>query len=109
MAIAHAESGQFIDIRPLGGKLAESRTVALFKTGELEVMRLVLTAGKSMLMHSVKGEITVQCLEGEVELAANGQARRMKTGQLVWLAGGVKHALTALIDASVLVTISLRK
>ena len=109
MAIAHAESGQLIDVRPLAGKLAESRTAALFKTDELEVMRLVLVAGKSMPMHSVKGEITVQCIEGEVEFTANGRARGMKAGQLLWLAGDVKHALTALTDASLLVTISLRK
>ena len=100
MAIAHAESGQLIDVRPLAGKLAESRTAALFKTDELEVMRLVLVAGKSMPMHSVKGE---------VEFTANGRARGMKAGQLLWLAGDVKHALTALTDASLLVTISLRK
>lgn len=109
MAIAHAESGQLIDVRPLAGKLPESRTTALFKTDELEVMRLVLMGGKSMPMHSVKGEITVQCLEGEVEFTANGQARGMKAGQLLWLEGNLKHALTALKDASLLVTIALRK
>ena len=109
MAIEHAASGQLIDVQPLAGKLAESRTFALFKSDELEVMRLVLPAHKSMPMHSVKGEITVQCLEGAVEFSAGGRTQHMRAGQLVWLAGGVAHGLTALEDASLLVSIVLRK
>ena len=109
MAIEHAASGQLIDIQPLASRLAESRTTALFKTDELEVMRLVLPGGKSMPLHSVKGEITVQCLEGEVEFSAAGHTQRMRAGQLLWLTGGVEHGLTALQDASLLVTIVLRK
>jgi quercetin dioxygenase-like cupin family protein len=33
----------------------------------------------------------------------------MKAGQLVWLEGGVDHALTAVKNSSLLVTIVLRK
>ena len=109
MAIEHAASGQLIDVQPLAAKLAESKTSALFKSNELEVMRLVLAAHKSIPMHSVKGEITVQCLEGEVQFHAGGRTQPMQAGQLVWLAGGVEHGLTALRDASLLVTIVLRK
>ena len=109
MAIAHAASGQLVDLQPLGGQLGEARTAALFKTDALEVMRLVMPARKTTPSHSVKGEITIHCLEGEVELMARGQTQRMKAGQLVWLEGGVDHALTAVRDSSLLVTIVLRK
>ncbi|MEO8389536.1 MAG: cupin domain-containing protein [Polaromonas sp.] len=109
MAIPHAASGQLIDVQPLAGKLLEARTVALFKSEELEVMRLIVPAGKSAPSHRVKGEITVQCLEGEVAFTAEGQTQRMKAGQLLWLAGGVEHGLTAVQDASLLVTLHLRK
>ena len=40
--------------------------LALFKTEELEVIRLVLAAGKSLPPHKVPGEITIQCLEGRI-------------------------------------------
>jgi quercetin dioxygenase-like cupin family protein len=70
MAIPHAASGQLIDVQPLAGKLSEGRTVALFKSEELEVMRLIVPAGKTVPSHQVKGEITVQCLEGEVAFTA---------------------------------------
>lgn len=109
MAIPHAASGQLIDVQPLAGKLSEGRTVALFKSEELEVMRLIIPAGKSVPSHQVKGEITVQCLEGEVAFTTSGQTQLMKAGQLLWLAGGVPHGLTAVQDASLLVTLHLCK
>lgn len=109
MAIAHAAPGQLVDVLPLGSQLSEARTSALFKTDELEVMRVVLPAGKIVPAHKVRGEITIHCLEGEVDLMAGGETQRMKAGQLVWLEGSVDHALKAVRDASLLVTIVLRK
>ncbi|MFZ2388484.1 MAG: hypothetical protein WAW69_11870 [Polaromonas sp.] len=110
MAIAHAASGQIVDVQPLADKLSEERTVALFKTDGIEVMRLVMPAHKSTPTHKVKGEVTIHCLEGEVDLIMAGQqSRRMRAGQLVWLEGSVDHALTAVQDSSLLVTIVLRK
>ena len=109
MAIDHAASGQLIDVFPLTDRLCESRTVALFKTTEIEVMRLIVPAGKTVPSHDVKGEITVQCLEGEVDFTADGQTQRMTAGRLLWLEGGVAHGLTAVRDASLLVTIVLQK
>ena len=109
MAIAHAAPGQLVDVQPLGSQLCEARTFALFKTSELEVMRVVMPTGKTVPAHKVKGEITIHCLEGQVDLMAGGQTQRMKAGQLVWLEGSVDHALKAVQDASLLVTIVLRK
>lgn len=48
MAITHAAPGQLVDVQPLGDQLSESRNVALFKTDELEVIRLVMPTGKAM-------------------------------------------------------------
>ena len=72
MAIHHASSGELIDIRPLHDKLKTTPTTALFKSSHLEVSRTVLRAGKDVPPHDVVGEMTVQCLEGRVELAAAG-------------------------------------
>ena len=109
MAISHAASGQLLDVHSLADQFSETRTFALFKTDQLEVMRLVVPAHKTVPMHQVKGEITVQCLEGEVEFTADGKTQRMKAGQLIWLAGGVEHGLTAVQDSSLLATLVLRK
>src|SRR5688572_31348009 len=60
MAIEHAHSGQAVDVQPLGRDLSAQKTTALFKSNDLEVIRLVLLAGKSLPPHKVPGEITVQ-------------------------------------------------
>jgi len=108
MALPHAQPGQAVDLRPLGPRLAETRTHALFKSQDLEVMRLVLRAGQSLPVHQVPGEITVQCLEGCVELTSDGQRHRLQTGELLFLPGGMPHDVRALVDSSALVTIALR-
>jgi quercetin dioxygenase-like cupin family protein len=107
MAIPHAESGQVIDVRPLGAALGDSVTTTLVKTARLEVIRLVVPAGKEIPPHKAPGEITVQCLEGSVEFTAHGRAQRLEAGQMLFLSQGEEHALQGLADASVLVTILL--
>ena len=108
MAIRHAQPGEVIDIRPLGAAVGSSQTTTLVKSSTLEVIRLVLPAGKKIPEHHVAGEITVQCLEGEVDFTAAGETQRLSAGQLLFLSGGEPHALQAVQDASVLVTILLR-
>ncbi len=105
MALPHASSGQLIDINPLGPRLDEAHSNALFKTSQLELMRLVLPRGKGLPEHTVPGAVTIQCIEGEIELQAHGRTQNMRPGQLVYLAGGEPHALHAMEDSSVLLTL----
>jgi len=109
MAIPHATAGQSIVVQPLGERLAGAKTVALFKAQDLEVMRLVLQAGKSLPPHQVAGEITIQCIEGTLDVSVDDRSHVLNAGQLLFLAGGAQHGVTALQDASALVTIALRK
>lgn len=109
MAIPHARSGQVIDMRPLGQSFADERTVALFKTEDLEVIRLVLPAGKGMPPHKVAGEITIQCIEGRLDVTVDGRSNRLAAGQLIYLARNVVHGVAALEDTTSLVTIALRR
>lgn len=109
MAIPHARSGQVIDVRPLGSSFTDERTTALFKTEDLEVMRLVLPAGKSLPPHKVAGEITIQCIEGRIDVTLDGESNHLETGQLIYLARNVVHGVVAIEDASVLVTIALNR
>ena len=107
MALHHAASGELIDIRPLGSALANSTTKALYKSAHLEVFRMVLPAGKTTPSHQVAGEITVQCLEGSIEFKMGGFSQLMRQGELLCLAGGQAHSVTAVEDTSILVTILL--
>jgi quercetin dioxygenase-like cupin family protein len=71
-------------------------------------MRLVLAAGKSLPPHKVPGEITIQCIEGCIEVVAEGNNHLLRAGQLLYLAGNAVHAVTALEDTSALVTVALK-
>ncbi len=109
MAIPHAHPSQAVDVSPLGGAIKTSKSVALFKAADLEVMRLVLAAGKSLPPHKVPGDITVHCLEGRIDVATGGQSHVLEPGQLLYVPGQMEHAVTALEDASALVTVALKK
>jgi quercetin dioxygenase-like cupin family protein len=108
MSLPHAHSGDVISVRPFGNKLKHAISSALVSTDRVEVMRLVLEAGKTIPAHELTGEVTIQCLEGAVELHTPGDVRQLEEGELVYLAGGEPHALHATRDSSVLMTLLRR-
>lgn len=107
MAIPHLASGQVTSVLPLAASLADAKTTALFKGPHLEVMRMVLPAGKKIAPHRVSGPITIHCLEGEVDVGVEDERRILQTGDLLYLAGNVQHDLIALTNASLLVSVVL--
>lgn len=107
MAMTHACPGEAVDVRPLGTRLAAERTSALFKSEHLEVLRLVLKAGQVFPPHKVPGDITIQCIEGRLDVTAGERVHRLEPGQLLYLAGNCPHGVAAVQDASALVTIAL--
>jgi quercetin dioxygenase-like cupin family protein len=107
VAIPHARSGEVVSVRPLGKRLADARTETLVKTDALEIIRLVAPAGKEFAKHEVPGEITLQCLEGVIELSVGASKRQLSAGDLAYVEGSAPHAVRAVEDASVLLTILL--
>lgn len=109
MATAHAASGELIDVRPFGPALRQVASETLVRAEHLEVFRLVLLAGRTLPGHDHPRVITIQCIEGAIELVAAGRTIPMHAGSLVYLAGGTPHELKAVEDASVLVTLLVRR
>lgn len=105
MAIPHAEPNQVVSVVPLGLDLAATKTRTLIKTEHMQVIRLVVPAGKEIPAHDAPGEITVQCVEGRVAFTAAGRTQEIGPGQLVYLTAGETHALRGVEDSSLLVTI----
>lgn len=108
MSIQHARPNEIVQL-PLGPALANSKSTTLVKSDDLELIRLVLPAGKKIPLHKAPGEITVQCLEGRISFTAESIEQELKPGQLLYLQVGEPHALYAIEDSSVLVTILLCK
>jgi quercetin dioxygenase-like cupin family protein len=107
MSLHHVSSAEIINVRPLGAQISDAVSSALIKTDHLELMRIVLHADKTVPEHAVAGEVTIQVIEGALELHAGGKVQRMQPGDFVYLVGGTPHALHALQDCSVLMTILL--
>jgi quercetin dioxygenase-like cupin family protein len=102
---AQAKPGDIVDVRPLGAALASAKTKTLAKADGIEVIRLVIPAGKEIVEHKAKGDIVVHCLEGRVSFAAFGKTRILRAGQLLCLPRGEPHAVKGVENASLLLTI----
>ncbi len=107
MALPHALPLDIIDVRPLGAGLRTAVSTSLMKTDTLQLMRLVLPAGQGMPEHGVPGAITIQCIEGETVVSTPSRSCELHAGELVMLSGGESHAVKAVTDSSLLVTILL--
>lgn len=107
MATHHAEPGEVFDIRPLGSRLAQAVTTTLAKSDQLEIIQLILPAGKKIVPHKVGSPITVQCLEGRVEFQVFGEWQTLEAGQMLFLNSGEIHSVQSIEDSSVVITIHL--
>ena len=109
MAIPHARPGDIVDVRPLGSALTSTQTTTLLRAEQIEVIRLVVPAGKDIAEHKAKGEIVVQCLEGRVAFTAFGKTHNLEAGRLLYLPTGEPHTVKGIENASLLLTILLPK
>ena len=107
MAVPHARPGEAVDVRPLGAALAATQTATLVRGERVEVIRLVVPAGKEIGEHRAKGEIVVQCLEGRVAFTALGTTQTLDAGKLIYLPTGEPHAVKGVENASLLLTVLL--
>ncbi|MDR0225934.1 MAG: cupin domain-containing protein [Burkholderiaceae bacterium] len=103
MALEHASPRQAIDLHAHDG-LAIS--TSLLRTDHLQLLRLVLPAGHTLPQHHVRGDLTLHCLAGEADVATAAGHCSLAPGMLVMLPAGEPHALRALSDCVVLVTLT---
>lgn len=89
---------------PLGAEIATATSTTLMKSEGLELLRLVIPAGKQIPAHRAPKEITVQCIEGRVSFEHDGHAIEMRPGDLLHLCPQESHAIRGIVDSSVLVT-----
>lgn len=107
MARPHAQPGDVVGVGPASGAEGGPRAAAIFKSRDLEVIRLELKAGEALPPHKVPGEITVQCLRGVLDLGIDGRTCRLRAGEMTYLLGGAMHDVVGVEDCSALVTIAL--
>lgn len=89
---------------PLGEAFGAAASTTLLKSAGLDLIRLVIPAGKEIPPHRVLGEITVHCIEGHVAFEHDGRAIDLRAGDLLHLCPQEIHALKGVLDSTVLVT-----
>lgn len=109
MSIPHSLPGEIIDISPFAAHFESAASSTLIRENHLEVFRFVLAAGKATPEHTAAGAITIQCIEGEVELIIGEDRKILKANSLTYLSDGEPHTLKALSNASLLITILLHR
>ncbi len=105
MALPHANAGEIVRLGQPGQSGNNSaRTRALVKLDRFEAVELVLARGSAIPAHAVDGPITLYCIAGAVLIDAD-KTVSMMAGDWLYLEGGQSHALRALEDSSLLLTI----
>jgi len=105
MSVPHSKSGEMFDVRPLGPAIRDAVTTALVKADGIEVIRLIVPAGKSIPTHKAKGTMTLLCLEGRIMFETGSRTSELTAGQMLYLPAGEPHAVSGVEDASLLLTI----
>ncbi|TYP95402.1 hypothetical protein LX73_0703 [Fodinibius salinus] len=105
MAQKKIDPGEVVNLYSLDEDMPEDTTLALMKTSDMEVIRMVLPKDKEITEHSVDGEISVQCLEGTTAFDVGEQTHILSEGDWLYLGRKQRHSLRVLEDSVLLVTI----
>jgi quercetin dioxygenase-like cupin family protein len=101
-----------INLRATGARLLaeigdhQRRTESLARESGVSTILMAHQAGDSMDEHSAPGVVTVQVLEGEIELSVEDDTRTLGAGVLVMLQPGVRHSHRAVQASVILLTVT---
>jgi quercetin dioxygenase-like cupin family protein len=102
MALQHCRSGEVTGLGTIDD--AATRTVALARTSSFEAIHLVVRAGESIPSHQVAGSMTLYCIAGHIRFEG-GEPGELRAGDWLFLDPGTPHAVQAVADSSLLLTI----
>ncbi len=109
MATHHANPGEIVDLQTWAADLPKEHTKAIVKNDEMELIRIVLPAGKGIPNHNAPGPLTIQCVSGKVAITTMGTTQELNYNQLLHLMSAEPHSLKAIEDSVVLLTIIFKK
>lgn len=100
MAIQHAQPGDVIQLNQ-----DKSLTTTLLKTDRVQLIRLVVAAGKEIPEHSAPGDLIMQCLEGAVSVTGGGKTHQLRAGEAICFEAHAPHSVQGIEDAVLLLTL----
>ena len=81
----------------------------LFKNHDFRVVLIAMENSAKMKEHHADGTISVQVLQGQIRVHAQGQTYDLRPGNLFTLGASIKHDVESIGDSAFLLTISWPK
>lgn len=78
----------------------------LLRTADMRIVLMVLEQGTRLTEHHVDGTSTIHTLDGRVTVSLLGSSFDLASGQVLAIERGVRHALVAIDDSAILLTIA---
>ena len=83
-------------------------SITLVKEAGLSVVLTHLHSGGTLREHAAPSAVTVQVLDGRVRMEIRGETIEVPAGRLVAFDAGVRHAVEALEESTLLLTVAHR-
>ncbi|WP_146117640.1 MULTISPECIES: cupin domain-containing protein [Pirellulaceae] len=96
---------EVITVGDFDQRCASSQLDVLLKSSRLRVIRVALAAGASLKEHTAPGELLVQCMQGKVAMTLPHRKQVLVPGQLIHVPDRLPHAVEAIEDSQLLLTI----
>jgi quercetin dioxygenase-like cupin family protein len=103
------QPGRAVFVHSLAATEETSRKTTLVKTPQVELIQLIVPAGRDVRTHQAQGEVVVHCLEGRVSLFALEKTYDLQSGQLLHLSCDDQFSIRGIDDASVILTLIAAK
>ena len=106
--IFHARLGEQLERlrREAAWRAGDRNAITLFKTPALSLVLLALKEGARLQEHRAEGSLTMQLVAGAVRVDAGGRRVELAPGEVLVLEPGLEHALEAVRESAVLLTIA---
>ena len=87
-------------------KESDRNTITIFKTNGLRIVLIALHEGAEMVKHTANGLISVQVLEGKLQLKTDIQSVELSKGQMLVLHQSIPHSVLAIQETIFLLTLT---
>ncbi len=106
---------QMFDLAAVAGRLraephpavAGHRQLAIVRHGPVTVILFTFEVNGQMKEHGAEGAVTIQVLAGRMQVVVQDEPHDLRAGQLLALAPGLLHSLSALEPSEMLLTVHL--
>lgn len=85
------------------------RQIAVARQGDVTLILFHFNVGGSLPEHVVDGPVTVHVLEGKLDVATKDAVHTLTNDQLLFLAAGITHDVTAIEETRMLLTVHLSR